>query len=400
MTTVQRASTRRRAAAVAASLAIAAGGVAALAGPASADEPATATFLGPSVIHWDIWGQFEKEDPGPQTRAGLIRIQIAGEDHESLAYCIEATQEFRHAPDGYPLNEVEPGESGVANADTVALIMANYYPLGSGPEGYELTSPNEKERAAATQAAIWHYSNGYVMSEQPPPGEPPVGLPNQDTQNIYADYLTIITAVEDGALTALTGDLTLTLEEPPDVHPVPGQLVGPYIVHTNASSVELIPDAGLTVHKENGDDFGDTAHDGDELWLTATEDGSLKLKASATGMRSGVRFFTNDDYQDLGFAVVSPQSVETEVTVSFTTPPTSTPPTTAPEATTVPSTPETTVTTPQQSTVPSPTTTGTPSGSLPVTGAQSLLLLALALVLVGIGTAFGIVSRRRRDAGT
>jgi TQXA domain-containing protein len=401
MTTAHRAATRRRAAAVAASLAIAAGVVGALGGSASAD-PATATFLGPSDTNWDIFGKFDFADQASaQTQAGLIRLQVTGEDHESLAFCIEATQPFGFAPGGYQLTEKAPGDSGVANPGIVAKIMNAYFPLGSGPDGYELTSPTNNEKAAATQAAIWHYTNGYVMSEQPPPGVPPNGLPHQDTQNIFADYLTIIQAVEDDALPSPAGDLTLSLEAPPDVNPVPGQLVGPYIVHTNAASADLMPDAGLTVHKENGDAFGDTAHDGDELWLQATADATLELKALATGMKSGVRFFTNDQFQDFGFAVVSPQSVETKVEVTFTTPPpTTAPPTTAPEETTVPTTPETTVITPQTTVVgPTTTVTVTPSGSsLPVTGAQSLLLVAVALVLVGIGTAFGIASRRRRDA--
>jgi TQXA domain-containing protein len=405
MTTAHRAATLRRAAAVAASLAIAAGVVGALGGSASAD-PATATFLGPSDTNWDIFGQFDfAAEPSAQTQAGLIRLQVTGEDHESLAYCIEATQQFGFAPGGYQLTETAPSASGVAHADIVAKIMNAYFPLGSGPDGFELTSPTANEKAAATQAAIWHYTNGYVMSEQPPPGVPPHGLPHQDTQNIFADYNTIISAVEHDALPAPAGDLALSLEAPPDVHPVPGQLVGPFIVHTNAASISLSPDSGLSVRKENGDTFGDTAHDGDELWLTATGDGSLKLKALATGMKSDVRFFTNDQFQDFGFAVVSPQSVETKVEVTFTTPPpTTAPPPTVPEATTVPITPDTTVITPQTTVVggTTPTTvTVTPSGStLPVTGAQSLLLVALALVLVGIGTAFGIASRRRRDAET
>src|SRR5262245_13189374 len=367
MTTAHRAATRRRAAAVAASLAIAAGVVGGLSAPAGAADPATATFLGPSELNWDIFGKFDfASQASAQTQAGLIRLQISGLDHESLAYCIEATQPFGFAPGGYQLVETPPAESGVANPDVVAKIMNAYFPVGEGPDGYELTSPTDKEKAAATQAAIWHYTNGYVMSEQPPLGTPPNGLPHQDTQNIYADYLTIIKAVEDDALPAPTGDLELSIEAPADLHPIPGQLVGPYVVHTNAASVELSPEDGLMVHKENGDDFGTTAHDGDELWLMAAEDGTLKLSATATGVKSGVQFFTNEQFQDFGLAVVSPQSVDASVSVTFTTPPvTTTPPTTTPP-TTVPITSETTVVTPQ-TTVVGPTTTVpvTPSGGLP-----------------------------------
>jgi hypothetical protein len=88
--------------------------------------------------------------------------------------------------------------------------------------------------------------------------------------------------------------------------------------------------------------------------------------------------------------------------VSFTPgpPPTTAPPTTAPP-TTVPETTTTVPITPNTSEVTPPTTVPiTPSGGgLPVTGAQSLMLAAVALVLVGLGVGFRIISRRAESDG-
>jgi LPXTG-motif cell wall-anchored protein len=151
------------------------------------------------------------------------------------------------------------------------------------------------------------------------------------------------------------------------------------------------------------------AHHGDELWITSQSPGYFSLYAKVEGVKTKVRYFKSNEYpakqdlQDCFFAVVTAKEKKVGVMVDFHTPPsTSTPPTsetpsTSTPETSVPVTPETTVV---DTTVPDDTTTVpvTPSqgGGLPVTGAQSVLLTALALALIGVGAAFGIVSRRRR----
>ena len=80
--------------------------------------------------------------------------------------------------------------------------------------------------------------------------------------------------------------------------------------------------------------------------------------------------------------------------MSFTATPPSTTTTTTPDettTTTVPITPETSVVTTPPTTVP---VTPNAGGGLPVTGAQSLILAVVALLLVGLGVGFRIVSKR------
>jgi hypothetical protein len=402
MTTAHRAATRRRAAALAASLAIAAGMVGMLAGPVAAEEPTTAHFVDHSPVNWDLYGQFPGHAPGPQHQAGLNILDIAGEDDNALAYCVEPLAPIVGAAQGgYDLDEATWDEASVNNADIVTAILTNYYPIADGPEGYTLTG-SDAEKAGAVQAAIWHFIAGYEMFDHDPTG----GVVNLETA--FADYNVILKAVADGVLET-PATLTLSIDEPAHGTVVPNTLVGPFVVHTTAASVDLVPDAGLVVAHEDGTPFTGPAHDGDDLWLTSASDGKFTLTAKASGLESGVRFFKNDDgvdynkdnLQDFSFAVVTPKDVQTSVEVEYktppqtTAPPTSTPPTTTPE-TTVPTTPETSVVTtvPEQST----TVPVTPSegGGLPVTGAQSALLAGIALALIGAGAAFGIISRRRR----
>ncbi|HKE72516.1 MAG TPA: thioester domain-containing protein [Acidimicrobiales bacterium] len=392
MTIAHRAATRRRAAALAASLALAAGMVGTLAAPVAAEEPTTAHFVDHSPVNWDLYGQFPGHNPGPQHQAGLNILDIAGEDADGLAYCVDPSSPINGAAQGgYDLDEANWDTSGVNNADIVTAILTNYFPIAEGPEGYTLTG-SDAEKAGAVQAAIWHFIGGFELFDHDPTGN----VKNLDTA--FADYNVILKAVADGVLET-PAKLTLTVDQPDhDDAAVPNTLVGPFVVHTTAASVDLLPDDGLVVSHEDGTPFTGPAHDGDELWLTSASDGKLSLTIKAQGLESGVRFFTNDTLQDFSFAVVTPAEKEVKVEVEFTTPPQTTtpstaPPTTAP-ATTVPVTPETSVVT----TVPDATTVPvTPSqGGLPVTGAQSALLAGIALVLIGVGVTFGIISRRRR----
>jgi hypothetical protein len=386
MSITQRAASRRGVAA-AACLAVVAGLVGGLASPAGATDGAE--YVSQSEYIWDVYGKFGSSAAGPVYNTGLKVLDVEGE--ETLAYCVDPFQPLRH--DGYDLNEEDWETSGVENAETVTKILAHYFPLGSGPEGYELTG-SDKEKAAATQAAIWHLIADFELYELDP-----TGVIKPDTEVIYANYRTILKAVEDGALPAPLSSVSLSIDSPTlDEEPLPGQLVGPYVVHTTASSVELTPADGLTVHNPDGTPFEGAAQDGDELWLKAAASGTLTLSATAAGVEGGVRYFHDPDKQDFSFAVVTPKEVSASVELTAGTPPTTptTTTSTVPETTTTTVTPQTTVVdrtttvpvVPQQS-------TGT-GGGLPVTGAQTMLLVFVALVLLAAGIGFGVVSKRAR----
>jgi TQXA domain-containing protein len=394
MTIALRAPTRRRAAALAASLALAAGMVGILAGPASATgSGGTAEVCDGPALTQDVTGSFPGEDTHTVKGVGLDVLKIDGEGECAPAYCVRPRtgSDCRDKKDKF--QEGDWSAAAIHNADTVHDILANYFPIGDGPEGYELAG-SDAEKAAATQAAIWHFTDGFTLADG-------------NAANVEAGYDAILEAVEDGVL-SVPAHLTLSIESPEETDGIVGQLLGPYVIHTSAASVELLPDSGLTVHHADGTPWDGPAHDGDEVWVRSETAGYFDLEAKAEGVKSGVRYFKSDDdgkERTCFFAVVVPKVKTAAAMADYETPSTSTP-TSVPETSVPPTVPETTVpVTPQTSvvstTVPEESTSTTvpvtPSqGGLPVTGAQSALLAGIALVLIGVGAAFGIVSRRRR----
>jgi Thioester domain len=387
MTIAQRAASRRGVAAGVASLALAAGLVGTFAAPSSADG-SSGEFQGLSEFHQTVKGHL----PGGGNlypKAGLLNLQVEGSSDVDLAYCVEFTGGLE---EGEILPEVPWDGSAIANRDAVERILNSYFPIGVGPEGYEIEG-TDSEKAAGTQAAIWHFTNGFELEGSN--GHPAV----------LANYQTILDAVADGVLPALGGPVTLSIEGDTDVDAIPGQLIGPFTVHTSAASVDLTPSDGVTLHDEDGSPFEGPASDGAEFWLKASEAGHASVYAYGAGVESSVRLFAKDHAQDVAFLVVTPKEVMAEVEVKVHTPPTTSSSSTTSTSTT--STTEQTTTTSStvpQTSVSTPTTTGVPhqgtGGSLPVTGAQTLGLVALALVLLAAGIGFGVVSRRARGEST
>jgi LPXTG-motif cell wall-anchored protein len=390
MTIAQRAASRRGVAAVVASLALAAGLVGSFAAPASAGDPSTAVFQGSAAQDMTIKGSFPGTASG-YFQAGLEQLLIDGTDSE-VAYCIDFVDDISV---GNELPEADWNSSDVANRDKVERILGSYFPIGNGPPGYEIEG-NDRQKAAGTQAALWHFTNNFTMEAAAATPEDDAALPS-DYPGAYANYLTILKAVEDGVLPAVGGQVTFTIEGDTDVDAIPGQLIGPFTIHTSVASVDLVVSGG-TLHNANGTPFEGPASDGDEVWLMASEAGTVKLSGVATGVESGVRLFASDTLQDMAFLTVTPREVPAEIEVTVQPTPTTsdtTPDDTPTTDSIVPQqgTPSTTPTTP-------PTTQPDNGGGLPDTGANTLGLVAVALVLLAAGIGFGVYSRRRGQSPT
>ena len=251
MITAQRQRGRRRVAATVAAIAAAAGLIAGMASPASAAS--TATVVGASAgEHGSPHGTFEGGGGAQAYPGGLFDILIDG-SVEGQAYCIDIAT----AGVSGSYTEADWATSGIENLDTVAAILENYYPNGDGPEGHQL-SGSDAEKAMGTQAAIWHYTNGFTLTD---------GAPNSAA--VIANYEAILAAVADG-LTG-NGEPTVTLEitPPASTEAAVGELVGPYVVNTTATSVEVTPSEGVTLHDAEGEPFTGEIVDGTELWLSS-----------------------------------------------------------------------------------------------------------------------------------
>lgn len=382
MTIARRAASRRGVAAVVASLALAAGLVGTFAAPSSADDGESGEFQGVSELHESVTGHLP--GGGTQTiKAGLLNLQVEGSESVDLSYCVDFIGGIE---EGDVLPEAPWDESDVANRDAVERILNAYFPIGEGPEGYEITG-TDSEKAAGTQAAIWHFTNGFVLEGSN--GHPAV----------LANYQAILSAVADGVLPALGGPITVNIGGETDVDAIPGQLIGPFTIHTTAASVDLTPSEGVTLHNEDGSPFEGPASDGDEIWLKASEAGEASLYAYAAGVAAGVRLFADRYVQDLAFLVVTPSMDMDEIEVEVHTPPTTSSTSTSSTTSTTSST--TTSSIVPQTSIGSTTTLAvvpqqSTGGGLPNTGAETLGLVALALVLLTAGIGFGVISRRSR----
>jgi TQXA domain-containing protein len=382
MITGQRHPARRRAAATIAAIAAAAGLIAGAATPAGA---ATATYHGQVPGEsGSVRGTFDGDEG--QFGGGLFAITIDGEV-EAKAYCIDIGTPISGSP---TYEETEWDTSGIENLPIVEAILRHYYPNGNGTGEFALEGSNS-EKARATQAAIWHFTDGFDLSTDA--GDNPA--------NVVSNYEKILAAVEAGLEGFGEPSVTLAITPPASTEGEAGGIVGPYVVDTTGESVTVTTSEGVSIVDSEGAPFVGEIVDGTEFYLTSDAEGSGTVSATASATATAGHVFVAQRQQTLILADSVPVEVSAEAVVSFTTPP----PTTAPSTTTTaPSTTSTTVPITPDDSVPPPWTTVpiTPSqgegGGLPVTGAQSLMLAVAAVLLVGLGVGFRIVSRRA--AGT
>jgi hypothetical protein len=140
--------------------------------------------------------------------AGLINIEDPVSGRTGLAYCIDL---FTDTGSGVHYQIGDWTEANVSNLGYVGYVLANYFPLTDEPSA----APDDAQRAAAVQAAIWFFSDSYVL----PPTSPVYGL----VAGIVADALLNGPATEPGP-----PQLGVT----PSFLPAPdtGEIVGPFEV--------------------------------------------------------------------------------------------------------------------------------------------------------------------------
>src|SRR5690606_17873811 len=123
-------------------------------------------------------------------------------------------------------------------------ILRHYYPNGDGPEGSQITGTNA-QKAAATQAAIWHYTDDYELTDDDGENDPV----------IIDNYNTILAAVEGGLAGFGEPTVSLSITPPESTSGEAEGLVGPYVINTSAANVTLSPSEGVTLHNEDGSPF-------------------------------------------------------------------------------------------------------------------------------------------------
>ena len=308
--------------------------VASVAAPAAADG-VTGTITGVSA------GQNVTVNGGIPEFAGLITLTTPDNGQVST-YCIDL---FTGTSYGVSYAESAWSAANVSNIATVGSTLSHGYPAVSAESlgaaaGVVATN---SQAAAATQAAIWHFSDGAELDASNDPA-------------VVAIYQYLLSAALSSSEPAPSLQIT------PDVADgFVGTLIGPFQVSTSSDGVQVSVD-GATLVAADGSPLGVVA-DGDEFYVSAADAGTFTVTAVATvTVPSGRVFQTTDTVARQKLIAASSSALSTTATsrVSVAVPAVTT--TTAPAPTTT--TADTTVTTTADTTV---TTVAPTTGDTTVT---------------------------------
>ncbi|WP_068687612.1 thioester domain-containing protein [Thermobifida halotolerans] len=338
--------------------------------------------------------EFEGHDP---SRAYLFKLKI-GEDAWVPAYCIDL--DTRILDKAY-YQEGEwseyPGEGVFADSQPgkVLWILQNSYPeVDSATLGEEagIDGLTDEQAMSATQAAIWHFSNGAKLSKD-------------NNANVLALYGYLLEKAEE--VQQAPASLTIT---PDEASGEAGNPIGEFTVATNADSVSLeltTETEGVQILDIEAHEINEI-HDGQIFTVHVPED-APDGEATVTGTAQTVvqlgRLFKGVEDQEETQTLITAGAGETEataeVTITWTAKKPGESPSPTPSVTESPSLP------PEESPSPNPSETESPSPKptppaddkpgLPVTGAALGGLIAAAVVAVGGGGAAMFLARKRRS---
>ncbi|PWC06051.1 thioester domain-containing protein, partial [Mycetocola zhujimingii] len=214
--------------------------------------------------------------------AGTIRTaSLSDPTLTAEMYCINIRVQTQNGV-GYESGTWE--ESTIPNIGYVTYILNNYYPTTNRPTGLTNT-----QKAAAVQAAIWYFTDGFVLSTAPGPLRSAVAAIVQEAQ-------TNGPVVEPPAPNVT---ITPTTAEAPV-----GGTGGPFVVEAeNAAELTvsvpdgyaLFADEAATIPVPNNS----TVASGTSLWITSTattaNDTTLSARAAVTVQRGQVYIYDGND---------------------------------------------------------------------------------------------------------
>ncbi|USX49878.1 thioester domain-containing protein [Lentzea sp. HUAS12] len=324
-------------------------------------------------------------------------------------YCVELPTPLKK---GDVLKEVpwdkhpNPNTKFKENSGKVLWILKNSYPAQSVKavnDAFKIPNLEKKDIIAATQAAIWHFSDGAELA---------------DTKENDGEAVALYKRFIADAKPEAEPKPTLVIE-PESKSGKSGEKIGPFKVTTTASEVKLtanLPE-GVTITDAQGNPLA-VQKKGDNLAVQGTgdkvseffvnvpkdaKDGEATFKLSAEATLSEGRLFIAKDKASAGddgvaqtLVVAQPQKVkvEKEAKADWKLGTVPTQPTTTTTTATTTTTPETT--TPATSTTPLNPAPGGGEDNLASTGASILWPLLGGLVLVGGGAAALFVVRRKK----
>ncbi|MFD1149446.1 thioester domain-containing protein [Saccharothrix hoggarensis] len=380
----------------------------------TADQPGMGVYLerdGKPV-------EMPRHTTGNPINAELIGLKIVegAQGQTARAYCVELPTPLY---DGKKLEEVpwdkhpNPNTKFKENAGLVNWVLQNSYPHLTEEQAEELYGLGDLRRStiiAATQAAVWHFSDGVDLRKGDSTAE------DEDTPNgsidelVYKVYEYLTTKAVD--IKDVKPDLGI---EPALLKGDIGTTFGPFTITTTAEEVELITSlpAGVTLVNEAGEAFktvkagevsASAATKAAKVWVKVDKgvqvgELDLVIKAGAK-LRSGRLFVSENpkqETQSLVIATSEPVNVEVKAKAEWVE---GTVVTTTTEAT--PTTTTTTETTTTTTDAPVTSTTVPAGGGgeddLANTGASIFVPLLIGIGLLGAGAGALLFLRRKRAA--
>ena len=193
--------------------------------------------------------------------AGIIHAEPPGGGSQHSLYCIDILT-ATYPGIGYKLGTWDA--TNVPNVGYVARLLNEYYPTTDAPAGVSVN-----EQAAAVQAAIWFFTDRYVLNTSESVLRPVVV---QIVDHIIA---------EGPLIEPLPPTLTIT---PSNASVPAGSVSGPFTVASDAGSATVTvtggsmwSDAAASVPIANGA----TVPSGQQIWLTSTGPSTAVLQATA-----------------------------------------------------------------------------------------------------------------------
>ena len=192
--------------------------------------------------------------------AGLIQGEPPGGGATLNLYCIDINTDTWVGV-GYALGTWD--ESNVQNVGYVARILNEYFPNTSLP-----ALANDNQTAAAVQAAIWFFSDRYVLRMSDP---------------LHAAVVAIVDRIIDEGPLVQPPPPSLTIT--PSTASGTRRVLGPFTVTTNhppaivnATGASMSADRAGRVTIANGD----TVESGQTIWLHSTGSSAAVLEATST----------------------------------------------------------------------------------------------------------------------
>mgnify|MGYP001259420257 CR=1 FL=1 len=337
----------------------------------------------------------------------LFNLSLEG-GNSLRAYCVEISVRVDPSRPLYesPWDEFpNPDSPFHGNRDHINWVLHHGYPEQSlsdleqtlTEQGVELHNGlSQREAITATQAAVWHYSDGKNIDRQDPV---------RAGQDVDADVLALYDY--------LTGESNVGMAEPNaalELDPnsatgVAGERIGPFTVSTTGEITELISELpeGVTVTDAEGNELtAEDIGDGTELYIDVpaeAAEGAGEFSLTATAHLAIGRLFVAEDYdrkpaQSLIVASSDDTTMKAKASAEWKAAPKTTPPEETTEVPTpTPTSQQPPVETPQPSETPQ-----TETEDLAQTGVSAMTPLLIGLGLVAAGTAAILLQRRRKNA--